>query len=138
MFLSKQFLKFIITGGTAAVVNFISRIIINQFFSFETSVILAYLLGMMTAFLLARLYVFEKSNQSIFKEAYYFSLVNIFAILQTFVISTLLARKVFPYLNFKFYPFDIAHIIGIVFPVFTSFIGHKKLSFKNSNPGSLR
>ena len=35
--------------------------------------------------------------------------------------------------GFEFYPEAVAHAIGVVFPVFTSFIGHKYFSFRGKN-----
>jgi len=61
-FLSRQFLVFLLTGGFAALVNFLSRILYNTWMSFSSAVILAYITGMITAFILARIFVFRKSE----------------------------------------------------------------------------
>jgi len=135
-FKSPQFIKFLMTGGVAAGVNFGSRFFFNQYVSFELAVILAYLMGMITAFLLAKLFVFKRSKNSTKKEIFYFTLVNVVAILQTYVISVGLANYIFPYFNFNFYPKATAHAIGVLFPAFTSFLGHKYLSFKEENESS--
>ena len=45
----KEFIMFVAAGGFAALVNFLSRIVFNIWLSFETSVVLAYLVGMVTA-----------------------------------------------------------------------------------------
>lgn len=44
-FASRQFLLFLLTGGTAAVVNFASRIVLNQWLSYSSAIIIAYLVG---------------------------------------------------------------------------------------------
>ena len=129
-FKSKQFLSFLFAGGFAAVVNFGSRFLYNEYMSFGNAVIVAYITGMLTAFVLSKLFVFEQSMHSIKKEFFYFILVNLVAIIQTYVISIGLAEYFFPSINFTVYPEAIAHAIGVMFPVFTSFIGHKHLSFK--------
>jgi hypothetical protein len=41
-----------------------------------------------------------------------------------------LAQYVFPAIGFSFYPEAVAHAVGVIFPVFTSFFGHKYLSFR--------
>ena len=133
MFKSKQFFSFLVTGGIAALANFGSRFAFNRYFSFELSVVFAYLVGMVSAFVLAKYFVFEKSQHSTRKEFFYFTLVNVAAIIQTYVISVGCAKYLFPKLQMIFYPEAIAHALGIAFPVFTSFIGHKKLSFKEKN-----
>lgn len=129
-FLSKEFLGFLITGGIAATVNFLSRIYFNQFYSFSTSVVIAYLLGMLTAFVLARVFVFNKSSQSIRRSVVIFSLVNVLALAQTWVISMGLHYYALPSLGVKSYVPEISSAIGIIFPVFTSYFGHKYWSFK--------
>jgi putative flippase GtrA len=130
LFFKPQFLKFVFAGGLAAVLNFSSRILFNKFLVFEISVVLAYIVGMITAFSLNKLFVFEKSQHKWYKEFYYFTIVNFFAVLQTFVISVLLYRFILPKIAFDFYNREISHAIGVMVPVFTSFWGHKKFSFK--------
>lgn len=129
-FLSRQFIIFIVTGGTAALVNFISRLIFNQWFSFSTAVIFAYLIGMTTAFVLAKIFVFKETTQSIHYSISFFCLVNILAITQTWLISMGLAYYLLPYIGVSKLVPEIAHAIGIVAPVFTSYIGHKRFSFR--------
>lgn len=129
-FKSQRFVKFVLAGGIAALVNFLSRIIFSQFVSFKIAVLLAYFIGMTTAFLLSRKYVFEKSNQAVYKQFYYFALVNAFAAVQVWVVSVGLAEYVFIWLDYHFFREEVAHMIGIAFPVFSSYIGHKKLSFR--------
>ena len=91
--------------------------------------LLAYISGMITAYILARIYVFKDSAQTRYKSIFFFLCVNIIAVLQTWLISVGLVNKVFPYLAFDFFEKEIAHAIGIIIPVFTSYYGHKKWSF---------
>lgn len=129
-FKSKQFVSFLFAGGFAAIVNFGSRFFYNGFVSFGNAVILAYITGMITAFVLTKLFVFDKSAHSTKKEFFYFTLVNMVAIIQTYIISVGFSQYLFPSIGFEFYPEAVAHAIGVVFPVFTSFIGHKYFSFR--------
>jgi putative flippase GtrA len=129
-FLSKEFLGFLITGGIAATVNFLSRIYLNQFYSFSASVFFAYLLGMLTAFILARVFVFNKSSQSIGRSVVIFSLVNVLGLTQTWLISMGLNYYVLPSFGVDRFVPEISSAIGIIFPVFTSYLGHKYWSFK--------
>lgn len=129
-FMSRQFLVFLLTGGTAATVNFGSRILYNQWFGFSTSVILAYLAGMVTAFVLAKLFVFTESRQPMQRSALFFALVNVVAVLQTWVISMVLAYYVLPGLGVTIFVQEIAHAAGVIIPVFSSYIGHKRWSFR--------
>lgn len=131
-FMSRQFLAFLITGGLAAAVNFGSRIVYNQWVGFSSAVVLAYLTGMITAFVLARLFVFTDSEQSMQRSALWFVLVNLIAVVQTWAISMLLAYYVLPKLGVTRFVAEIAHAVGVVVPVFTSYLGHKHWSFKSS------
>ena len=129
-FMSRQFVIFLVTGGVAAAVNFSSRILYNHWVDFSVAVVLAYLTGMVTAFVLARYFVFTESSQSMQRSALWFVAVNMVAVIQTWVISMLLAYYVLPRAGFTRFIPEIAHAVGVVVPVFTSFLGHKRFSFK--------
>lgn len=124
-----QFLKFLVTGGIAALVNLLSRYALNLVMSFEAAVVVAYLLGMTTAYLLARRFVFDASGRSVASEVRRFVLVNIVALGFVWVISVGLARIVFPAINMTWHTNDIAHLIGVLAPAVTSFIGHRFYTF---------
>jgi putative flippase GtrA len=128
--MSRQFLAFLITGGLAAAVNFGSRIFYNQWMDFSVAIILAYLTGMVTAFLLARSFVFTDGSQSVQRSATFFVLVNVVGFLQTGAISLLLAYYVLPWAGITRFVPEIAHAVGVAVPAFTSYLGHKRWSFK--------
>ena len=128
-FLSRQFLGFVLTGGIAAAVNFGSRILYNQWMDFSPAVVLAYLTGMVTAFILAKVFVFTRSRQSLQRSASFFVLVNLIAVAQTWLISMGLAFYLLPKLGVSQYVLEIAHAVGVAVPVFTSYLGHKRWSF---------
>ena len=127
-----QFAGFVVAGGIAAIVNFLSRILLNLVFGYATSIILAYIAGMVTAFLLNRHAVFSPSGKSMRVEAVWFTLVNVLAVTQTLIISLLLANIVFPDLGIEAYSREIAHAIGIAVPVITSYFGHRSWTFGQS------
>ena len=129
-FLSREFIGFLVTGGIAAAVNFLSRIFYNQYCSFSSAVIFAYLTGMVTAFILAKIFVFKQSTQSIRRSAIIFSLVNVIAAAQTWLISMGLNYYLLPMLGLTRFIPEISSAVGIAFPVFTSYLGHKHWSFK--------
>lgn len=126
---SRQFLGFLLTGGLAAAVNFGSRIVYNQWMGFSAAIVLAYLTGMITAFVLARLFVFRDSDRALHQSALWFVLVNAVAVLQTWAISVLLADFVLPAMGVQRFVAEIAHAVGVIVPVFSSYLGHKHLSF---------
>lgn len=129
-FMSRQFVVFLLTGGTAALVNFVTRIIYNQWMGFSAAVVVAYITGMITAYVLARLFVFRGSTQTLQRSMVFFTLVNVLAIVQTWAVSLLMAYTILPALNVSQFRLEIAHAVGIVIPVFTSFLGHKYWSFR--------
>jgi len=129
-FLSRQFLVFLVTGATAAAVNFGSRILFNLAMPFSAAVICAYLVGMVTAFVLAKIFVFRDSTQAVHHAAGYFILVNVVAVAQTWGISMLLLHYGLPALGITSFAREIAHGVGVVVPVFTSYLGHKHFSFR--------
>jgi len=126
----RQFLLFLLTGGIAAAVNFSSRILYQFVVDFSFAVVLAYVTGMVTAFVLARTFVFTRSSSGTKKSFTWFTLVNLLAVLQTWGISLWLAYQVLPHIGIEAFRYEIAHAVGLIVPVLTSFIGHKYLSFR--------
>ncbi len=131
-FLSGKFILFLLTGGTAAFVNFISRFIYNQWTSFSIAIVLAYLTGMLTAFVLARYIVFKQSKQSFSRSVIMFCTVNAITAVQTWMISMGMALYVLPYWGVTQFASGIAHAVGLFIPVFTSYLGHKHFSFREN------
>ena len=56
-------------------------------------------------------------------------LVNVLAVLQTLAVSLILARLVLPWLDVRAHREEIAHLVGVCVPVFTSYLGHKYWTF---------
>lgn len=129
MNLNKQFILFLVAGGTAALCNFGSRIVINKWLDFNISVILAYCLGMVVAYSLFRIFVFTERKTPVLSSTVKFVLVNVIAVIQTYFISVYLNMFLQAHIDWS-YTEEIAHAVGIVVPVITSFIGHKYFSFK--------
>lgn len=124
-----RFLLFVLAGAVAALVNILSRIALGLVTSYELSIVLAYLCGMTTAYVLNRIFVFAQSGRHLSDEYLRFTLVNLVAVAQVWVVSVGFARFVFPGLGFDWHADTIAHIIGVIVPVFTSYVGHKHFSF---------
>ncbi|QSQ46229.1 GtrA family protein [Xanthomonas translucens pv. translucens] len=127
---SRKFIKFLLAGGTAAAANFGSRILLGLVMPYTWSIVVAYLIGMLTAFVLNRMFVFEAASTGLRHQAIWFTLINIAAVLQTLACSLVLARWMFPAMGMRFHPETLAHAIGVAAPVFTSYFGHKALTFK--------
>lgn len=130
IFLSRQFMIFLLTGGFAAAINFGSRFLYNTFVDFPMAVTLAYLTGMVTAFILAKIFVFQAPTHSTAKSAAIFAMVNAVAFAQTWVVSMALAYHLLPAVGIYQYDKAIASAVGISIPVFTSFFAHKYITFR--------
>ena len=128
--MTRQFLKFLVAGGVAAVANFSSRIALSHWMPYIPAIIAAYLIGMVTAFVLNRLFVFEGAVNSLRSQAGWFTLVNLAAVAQTLAISLLLADHLLPAMGIRTHTETIAHGVGVLVPVVTSYLGHKHFSFR--------
>jgi putative flippase GtrA len=126
----RQFLRFLVTGGIAAAVNLACRYALNRYMSFEIAVALAYLIGMTTAYALARRFVFSASDRSVASEFRRFTLVNAVSLVLVWLVSVGLARFVFPAIGFAWHAEDISHLIGVAVPAITSFFGHRLYTFE--------
>lgn len=128
-FATSEFGRFLLTGGVAAGVNVAARWLLSHVIGYEAAVALAYLVGMATAYLLSRAFVFARSGRSMADEAVRFALVNVVALAQVWIVSVGLARLVFPAIGFTWHAEDIAHMIGVAIPAVTSYFGHRHFSF---------
>lgn len=129
---ASQFVRFLVTGGISALVNLASRYVLNFFLPFSWSVILAYIIGMFTAYNLFRIFVFAPSGRRMRSEAWRFVLVNIVSLGIVWAVSMILNYTVLPKLGLVWHREDIAHLIGVFSPAVPSYVGHKFFSFKTS------
>ncbi len=128
----RQFLLFVLTGGAAAFVNVLSRVGFSLVLRFELAVLAAYAVGMVTAYILARRYVFTGSGQSVRRSFAAFALVNLVAVVQTWLVSIGLRHLLLPIIGGVALVDLMAHGVGVIVPVFTSYLGHKHVSFRAS------
>jgi putative flippase GtrA len=128
--MSRQFVSFVIAGGIAAAVNIGSRVIFSRFMAYEIAVVVAYLCGMIAAFMLNRLFVFENAQGgNPTRQAVRFTLVNLVALVQVLIVGVGLVRLVFPAVNFTWHAETVAHVIAVASPIVTSYLAHKHFSF---------
>lgn len=127
--MTREFARFVLAGGTAAVTNITSRWVFSFVVPFEVAVVPAYLVGMVVAFVLTKLFVFAPSRRKTRAEAVRFTLVNLVALLQVWVVSVALEAWLFPLVGFHWHAELIAHVIGVASPIVTSYFGHKRFTF---------
>jgi putative flippase GtrA len=130
LFLSREFLLFLMAGGTAAAAQWGSRFLFSHYVAFAWAVALAYLVGLATAFALNKLFVFGASGRSVTREMTYFALVNAISFPIVWVVSIVLGEMILP----GFMPRPLAEAlgngVGIVSPVGLSFVLHKFFTFR--------
>ena len=127
----KRVVLFVLCGGAAAGINVLSRWILSNWLPYAAAIVVAFILGLVSGFLLFKFLVFDSANSKrIGKESFWYILVNAFALVQTLIISIFLADYFFPWVGMSLYPHDVAHVIGVGLPVITSYFGHKYITFK--------
>lgn len=127
---SSRLLKFLFCGAISALFNISSRCLFSWYFPYWLAIVLAYIIGMATAFALFKFFVFNAgTTQKTPKEIFWFICINLSGLLQTLLVSLFLIHWVFPGIHFSFHPYEVAHIIGIGSLAISSFIGHSYLTF---------
>lgn len=128
--ITKQFLCFLLSGGVAAGLNLGSRFLFSQVFNFEVAVVLAFFVGLVSGFVLMRFFVFDGGGKPVVSQAGKYVAVNLFALLQTFLISLFFARWALPAVGITDNAEALGHLVGVLVPVVTSYFGHKFLTFR--------
>ena len=129
-FASRQFIYFLMVGLISGSASFGSRLVYSQWIDFSEAVVLAYVTGMIAAFILNKLFVFKESQGNFFESILFFCVVNAVGLMQTWLVTMCLAYYVLPFIGVLRYKNEIAHAIGICAPVVTSFLGHKYLTYR--------
>jgi putative flippase GtrA len=130
MFLERRFVLFVAAGGASVVANFLSRIAFNHWVDYSVAVALAYLVGMVVAFVLMRRFVFDAGGRSLRPQVLKFTAVNAWGFVQTLVISLLLARWVLPAVGIVSHAEEIGHFLGLSLLALTSYVLHRMATFR--------
>lgn len=126
---SPSFLRFLVASGVAALVNILSRMAFSTVLPYEVAIVVAFFLGLTTAFVLNRTMVFRADGR-LADQFGRFALVNAVALVQVWLVSVLLARWGLPALGVTWHAETIAHVVGVVSPVVTSYFAHRHYTFK--------
>lgn len=127
---TRQFGLFIAASGTAAVLHWTSRIILNFFMPYAAALVVAYAIGITIAYLLNMRFVFIHATRPVSEQVRYFVLVNLIAFPFVWGTAYALAEVVFPHFGFTFHPRSVAHAIAICIPVVVNFLAHKYITFR--------
>ncbi|MEZ5539457.1 MAG: GtrA family protein [Pseudomonadales bacterium] len=128
-FLTLQFIKFFFSALAAAAVNFLVRLVLDPYVGYSYAIVIAYVVGTIFAFFLYQRKVFGDGIRPLWQETFLYVFVTLAAMAQTLIISIVLADHFFPAINLLWYPKELAHVIGMGVPMFSSFLGHKYLTF---------
>ncbi len=132
---SGQFARFILVGGAALAVHWAARIVINRWLDFNASIVIAYAIGICTAYVLNRWLVFPKSGRRLQTEVMYFALVNVIAFPVVWGLSWLLGEVVLPPVMRTDLARAAGHGIAITCPVFFNYAAHKLITFHSRQYG---
>jgi putative flippase GtrA len=127
-----RFARFVAVGGLAAALNIGARAALSLYMPFEWAVALAFPIALSFAFVANRSWVFTAGATDWRLAFWRFLLVNLAALAQVWLISVGLYRLIFPMVGFTWYPELVAHVVGVLSPVATSYYAHKHYSFKSA------
>lgn len=127
---SRQFGAFLVAGGIAALANIGSRIGFSLVMPYAPAIVCAYIVGMIVAFLLNRMYVFRTPQHGLHHQVLWFTAVNLAAVAQTLAVSLVLALWFFPRWEIHEHAETIAHAVGVAVPTITSYFGHRFITFR--------
>jgi putative flippase GtrA len=124
-----HYVWFVFIAGLSVPVNLAARVLFSRVVSYEIAVVLSHLIGMLTAYLLTRAFVFPASGRSRRSEMLRFLLVNLVSLAITWTVSVGLLRVVFPAFGNVWQPGLMAHAIGLACASASSYFGHRHYSF---------
>lgn len=124
-----EFMIFLGLGGLAAATNLIARYLLNFVMPFELAVVLAYMAGMVVAFVLFGKLLFTGSRGTFTRRISRFVQVNILGAALAWLVSVFIARLALPAINWTVHPLEVAHFIGVAAPAICSYLLHKRYTF---------
>lgn len=127
---TRQFNAFLLAGVLAAAMNFGSRILFERFVPYLPSLVLAFCVGLVCAFVINRTFVFKASGRSLRHEMGWFALFNTLAFPVTIGSALVLHAYVFGSMMPEHLSKAVSHAIGIMLPVFVNYAAHRFITFK--------
>lgn len=119
-------------GAISAIVNWLSRWIMNHWLDFSTAILFAYFFGMFSAYVLNRLFVFKIVNRPLYDQMRDFVLINL-AMLPVVLLGAILFSKLMMTIGLNKHVEDIAHALAIGLPVGITFLIYKFYVFRSIN-----
>lgn len=98
--------------------------------SYAPAITLAFFVGLVSGFVLMRLFVFAGGAAAPAKQASYFLLVNLVGLAITLVVSMAVSRGLTLLTGNIGFSEAAGHLAGVAAPVLMSFYAHKNLTFR--------
>ncbi len=127
-FLRPQFLGFLAVGASAALLNWLARLMLSRWLPFAWAVALAYVLGMAAAFALNSRFVFPTSNKPRQAQARSFVLVNLLFFPAVWLAS-LAIQHWLGHVGVAHHSEELAHALALAVPMFATFLIYKFHTF---------
>lgn len=122
--LDKQFIIYIVFAILCTLLDFFVLFILKEFFDFYYlfATIIGYVSGMFLSYFLNKVYNFKNKNRKLIRQFTLFAFVSLTGLgLTQLVIWSLV--------EFAHFDYRIAKVISIFIVFFSSFYGHKKITF---------
>lgn len=134
--LRRREFRFIVAGGSASAINWISRFPLALFLSFETAVAFAYAIGMGVGFVLYRAWVFDGSRGCLRRQLPRFFLVNAFGLAAVMSSASAFLWVLAPssWLS-EGSTRALAHSLALIVGAAVNFAGHRSLTFARRRVG---
>ena len=133
-FFSAQFVGFLLVGGLAAFLHWLTRVLLSLAMPYSWAVFLSYGVGMSIAFALNSRYVFPKSDKPVSKQARDFLVINLIFLPIVWLASLWLNQWLIGQ-GVERYSEEIAHAIAITLPVMATFLLYKFIAFREKYHG---
>ncbi len=125
-----QFWRFLLAGGIAAAANYGARFVFSLWMTYEWAISVAFLVGLAVGFALMRGYVFNAQGKALWPQVAKYCAVNFVALLQTLIVSVVLARWILPGIGVVSHAEALGHLAGVLVPIGTSYFGHRMATFR--------
>ena len=128
VYLSTQFVRYLICGSVSSLVHIIARWILNQYMDFGWAVFLSYFVGMPVALILYRTFVFQGRDGNVARQFALFSLTYFGFLPLTWFLSVVSEPTLQTFMP-AVYAQLLAHMSGVIGPVVLNFAYNKFVTF---------
>jgi len=129
VFLSRQFVLFIVVGVAAASLHWLYRYVANQFVGYESALIIAYAISLVTGFTLTKHFVFPLSEKPVAQQATLFVAFHLSMFPVVYGIAFILSEFVLNQFMEQEMARGSAHALAVVAPAMVNFLLQKYIAF---------